>query len=550
MNYSFTEKKNINIADKVHTTEKTAAIRQPQTILEQQTLCFIRQNRLLVPGTRVLIAVSGGADSICLLRILKNLERILDIHVEAVTVNHGIRGVTAERDVEFVRSQCGKWEVPVHVCQVDVPEMVRRESLSEEEAARKARYDCFFQVAQEIGADKIAVAHHRDDNCETILHNLFRGSSLRGIGGMAPSRTMENYEQKLEIIRPFLFVSRKELENWLMEQEISWCTDETNLEDDYTRNRLRHQVIPLVEREINSRASEHVVQAGGYLAEAQELVEELAKQWMEAYGSRNDSGIKRKESQSKKLESKDIESKDIENKDIEYRISISALKKCRPIVIREIFMQACRQVKGEEALKDMGRVHLETLMKLVEGETSKWTVLPGNIRVKKQYDQLIFYGCGICNGTSEEKQYRQKQKKSDVIPAAESETQITLSDGKIIKISQPGLEKEIFFRIFSYNNEKIPENNYTKWFDYDRIKNGLSLRTRQPGDYFLLESGGRKTVKSYMIDQKIPLEQRNQIPLLAEDSHVLWIGDGRISAAYKVNRDTHNVLEIILKRGE
>ncbi len=336
-----------------------------------------------------------------------------------------------------------------------------------------------------------------------------------------------------------------------MEHAIDWCTDETNLEDCYTRNRLRHQVIPLIERELNPQASEHVVQAAGYLTEAQELIEDLAKQWMQEMEASKSLSRDYLETTGKNGSSRTTERR--------YVLPIPELKKCRPIIRREILFQACERVKQQETLKNIGHVHLAELEQLMDGATSKWTLLPGNIRVTKQYEQLIFCGEALIkpetgSGTELKTESETGLETESRIKAGSKQTNgadsLLLSDGNVISILRPGLEKGIFMRIFSYNGEKIPENSYTKWFDYDKIKSGLSLRTRQPGDYFQLENGGRKTLKSYLIDQKIPAVQRDQIPLLAEGAHIVWIGDGRISAAYKVSRDTHNVLEIIQKRGE
>lgn len=491
--------------------------------LEQQVLRFIRQEKLLASGNRVLAAVSGGADSVCLMLILKRLEKLLGIHMEAVTVHHGIRGKSADRDVEFVRELCSAYEIPVHVCRVDVPGIVKSQQISQEEAARQARYECFAHVAGETGAQVIAVAHHRDDNCETILHHLFRGSSLKGLGGMDPRRKMGDFS----VIRPFLETGRQEIESWLKERDIVWRTDETNLEDDYTRNRMRHHVIPLVENEINGQASAHVVQAAGYIAQAQELVEELAGQWLKMHGNY-----------------------DAQRKIFE--IPAALLKDCRPIVRREIFIQICRKIMGNAELKDVGHVHLEMIEKLRQGQTSRRLELPGGIHVRKEYDRLVFCRTGH-EKTGETSLGGRDLTDRDTINnycSAEGMNPFILSDGRIVENHNPELSEGIRFRIFSYNGEKIPENGYTKWFDYDTIKNGLSLRTRRTGDYFLLDGGGKKTVKSYMIDQKIPADRRDSVLLLTEGSHVLWLSDGRISAAYKVNRDTHSVLELIYLKEE
>ncbi|MGN0294506.1 MAG: tRNA lysidine(34) synthetase TilS [Lachnospiraceae bacterium] len=466
-------------------------------------------------GDRVLTAVSGGADSVCLLLVLKNLERILGIRVEAVTVNHGIRGASAAGDVEFVRGLCGRYGIPLRICQVNVPELVKTEQISEEEAARRLRYECFEHAAAEAGANVIAVAHHRDDNCETVLHHLFRGSSLKGLGGMSSCRKLGN----LSVIRPFLQVGRHEIEGWLKERGISWRTDETNLEDDYTRNRLRHHVIPLVEREINEQACAHVVQAAEYIAQAQELIEELAGQWLEQYGT-------------------------------DGRIPVEPLRGCRPVVRREILVQACRKAVGCAGLRDVGHVHLEMLEHLAEGENSRQILLPGGIRVRKAYGMLVFSRSVHESGSENKISEKSGEAQEETFQGETAGKQVVLSDGTAVEIDIPAWDDQICFRIFSYHGEKIPENSYTKWFDYDTIKNGLSLRTRRTGDYFLLDGGGRKTVKSYMIDRKIPADRRDSMLLLAEGSHVLWLSDGRISAAYKVRGDTHNVLELVYLKEE
>lgn len=530
-----TAAENSKAADNKETAKSSKALKSRNTLtaLERHVLEFIRKEQLVSPGDRVLAAVSGGADSVCLLLVLKGLERLLGIRLEAVTVNHGIRGAAAAEDVEFVRKLCAEYEISLHVCQVDVPGLVRKEQISEEEAARRLRYGCFERTAAETGANVVAAAHHRDDNCETVLHHLFRGSGLKGLGGMAPVRKMGRYS----VIRPFLRTGRSEIEDWLREKGISWRTDETNLEDDYTRNRMRHHVIPLVEQEINEQACAHVVQAAEYIAQAQELIEELAGQWLAQYGQQETG---RPASAADQLRG--------------FRIPADLLKDCRPVVRREILVQACRRVTGEAAFRDVGHVHLEMLERLAESENSRRLELPGGIRVKKEYGMLVFrHSAQEKKDAPGRKPAQEKKPVMEERSACEEnyeDNSLILPDGTVIKTETFIPDGQIHFRIFSYHGEKIPENSYTKWFDYDTIKNGLSLRIRRTGDYFLLDGGGRKTVKSYMIDRKIPADRRDSILLLAEGSHVLWLADGRISAAYKVRRETHNVLELIYLKEE
>lgn len=512
--------------------------------LEEQVLAYIEKEQLLHPGDRVVTAVSGGADSVCLLLLLKKLEKRLQIQVEAVTLDHGIRGEAARADVAFVKDLCERAGVFLHVFQVDVPKLAMQEKRSEEEAGRRARYACFVEAARKSGAQAIAVAHHLDDNCETILHHLFRGSALRGLRGMVPLRRLEEFT----LIRPLLSVRRREIEAWLSGQNLTWRTDETNLENIYTRNRLRNQIIPQIEQEINARASVHVAQAGRYLEEAQALIEQLARDWMGEHVQEEPLGPSPEAKRA-------------------LRVSVEALQACPPVVHREILMQLCMQTFREKEsfpsrndipahvdpesadfaepgpVRDLTHTHLEMILQLEHSQTSRRLVLPGRILVRKEYGCLLF--------EAEPGSLKAKERASFLEEQGAKVTLWLESDDKKcrkkVEVQEEGLRKGLSFRIFTYNKEKIPENTYTKWFDYDKIKDGLSLRTRRKGDYFLLENGGRKTLKSYLIDQKIPAGERDRVVLLTEGSHVLWICDGRISSGYRVSGETKMILELYME---
>lgn len=518
--------------------------------IEETVYEYIRKYDLLRSGDHVLAAVSGGADSVCLLLLLNRLRTRLDIRLEAVTVNHGIRGTSAAADVDYVEQLCGIYEIPLHICQVSVPDFLRQHPMSEEEAARKLRYQCFDRVAREIRANAVAVAHHREDNCETVLHHLFRGSSLRGLSGMEPTRVLLSEESEscgfqhmndrnantivkneaVRLVRPLLELSRQEIEGWLGAQKISWQTDETNLTDDYTRNRLRHQIIPQITKQINTQAVPHILQAAKDICEAQELVEELALDWLSDY-----------EIAGERKTDKDFEKME------EISIPVQEFRRCRPIIRREILIQLGKRLTGTSDFKDVGRVHLDMILDLAEKGTSKRLELPAGLRVRKEYEKLVFHRADKKN----KMQFHQTADSQYISDTSSDFVQITadLKSDSMTVTAADGISPENYdFRIFLYDNDKkIPENNYTKWFDYDKIKNGLSLRTRRTGDYFILDGGGRKTVKSYMIDRKIPAAKRDQMPMLAEGNHVLWLADGRISAAYKVTERTRRVLELAVR---
>ena len=405
--------------------------------LEKKLLKEIQKYRLLLPGDKVLAAVSGGADSTALLLLLKQLEDELQIQVEALTVNHGIRGESEERDVQMVSELCRQYEIPLHICRVNVPEFAWRNHLSEEEAARMARYDCIEGVARQIGA-KAAVAHHQGDQCETVLHNLFRGSSLKGLGGMERMRNLNG----ICLIRPLLHFDRKELENWLTSRRVIWCSDETNQELLYTRNRLRNQIIPEIKSKVNEQAVRHTAQAAEDILEAAQLIGELAADWIQKEAVFEKGTV---------------------------MLSVSSLKKQKAIVQREILMQIISSVRGSTGRKDISRIHLEMIQELSDRHGEHFLNL-GRMQVKKVYDGLYFY--------IEEKP--SEKGTVDNYPAQEAvDIPVKSSCAEIsdFSISAEGIDKNVLssmnVRIFSYNGQKIPENSYTKWLDYDKIKNGM-----------------------------------------------------------------------------
>ena len=239
----------------------------------QKVLSFMKKNHMTDRGDSVLAAVSGGADSVCLLLLLREMAAELGIKVFAFHMNHGIRGAEADRDERFVMELCERLNIPLTVAHEKVEEYAAERGLSGEEAGRILRYHHLGETAEKYQCAKIAVAHHEDDDAETVLLNLFRGSGLAGLSGIRPVR--EN------IIRPLLCVSRKEIEEYLNEQELSWCEDSTNKENDYTRNKIRNELLPWVTENINSRAAEHILAVSEFAAQADAYFEMEAERILE-----------------------------------------------------------------------------------------------------------------------------------------------------------------------------------------------------------------------------------------------------------------------------
>lgn len=455
---------------------------------------FIREYHMIEPKDKVIAAVSGGADSICLLHLLNDMKEQLGIDLRVMHVHHGLRGEEADRDAAFVEQEAGKLNLACHVVYRKVAEYGAAQRLSLEEAGRILRYQALEEEAKAWGNGKIAVAHHREDQAETILHNLFRGSGLKGLCGMAAV--------KGAVIRPLLCVGKQEILDYLKEQGLSYCEDSTNACQDYTRNRLRHKLIPEILDDVNAGAVSHIVGTGRLLSQADEYLESQAEEVWRQYGK----------------EEKEAGRYGIEGNVLERQPEI-----LRGYIIRKIIGLCTNSVK------DITFVHIDQACRLVKRGTGKRISLPYGLEAETEYGVVWISRSKGRTGakTAGEKEPVQVEKSAKTTV-------------KTLKLSH-----------FSYKkDEEIPENRYTKWFDYDTIKSTLSVRNRQTGDYITLKDGKRKTVKAYMIDEKIPREERDKILLLAEGHHILWIVGYRISEYYKITEHTQQILQVQTDGGD
>ena len=461
---------------------------------------YIREQGMIQKGDRVVAAVSGGADSVCLLSILAELQGRLGFELRAVHVHHGLRGAEADRDAAFAGRLAEDMGVPCQVIRVNAAAYAKDHGLTVEEAGRELRYAALRQQArlweqeeaedapagksageaEEETAEKgrrrvwIAAAHQQEDQAETILHHLFRGSGLAGLGGMRPVSG--------DVIRPLLCVSRREILEYLKEQGLSYCEDSTNASEHYTRNRLRLRVIPEICREINGRAPEHIRQAGEIIRQADAYLEGEADRIWEASGREEEGAA---------------------------AVPAQVLLGLPDILASYVIRKMIRLQTG--AAKDISFGHIRQIRGLAEGRTGSRICLPAGLEAENRYGWIRV--SGAAEPLREEGAFQM-----DVFP----------------------LEK----------GDEIPQKRYTKWFDYDKIRGELLTRTRQTGDYIMLKGGGRKTLKAYMIDEKIPRQERDRIPLLAEGSHILWIVGYRISEYYKVTEATRRVLQVRFYGGE
>lgn len=446
----------------------------------QKVKAYVKKWHMLQKEDSVIAGISGGADSVCLLFMLLKLQKELGFALMAVHVNHGIRGAEAERDEAYVKRLCRQWNVRLKVYRENVPAYAKKHGMTEEEAGRDIRRTCFCKVLKEWGGTKIALAHHENDNVETLLWNLCRGTGIRGLGGIAPVNDVW--------IRPLLCVKRREIESYLKKRGISYCTDTTNADRRYMRNRIRMDVIPYLEDCVNTESVSHMGKTMERMYELEQYILEEVGQYKESCtGWKNGRRIIRQ---------------------TEYTKIPKAL---RDNVLHAILCETAGR------RKDIEEVHVQMLRDLFTKQVGKRIDLPYGVTAIRTYEGVRF-------------------------------------EKNIPEASYAGDENELFsIRVFDREpgNVTFPEKIYTKWFDYDIIKNTVKIRHRIAGDSIVINRyGGRKKLKQYFTDQKVPQEDRDKIWIAADGDEVLWIVGYRQSQKYQITEKTTKILEIQYYGGE
>jgi tRNA(Ile)-lysidine synthase len=462
---------------------------------------YIEQNKMIEKGDRIVLGVSGGADSVCLLYVLFDICKDYEAKLIVVHVHHGIRGTEADRDEEFVKELCYRLNIEYHNFGYDVKNIAKEENLSEEEAGRKVRYQAFIETARSRKCNKVAVAHNRNDNAETVLFHLFRGTGIKGLTGIDPVRSIKAEPLNITLIRPLLCLERQEIEKYLKEHSIPYQIDTTNLSDDYSRNKIRNQILTYAAREINHNAAKHITEAAVQLKEIEEYV--------------NRSVLQRFHSM-------------VLIEDMVYSFQTLDFKKEDIVIQKGIIRKILEQLAGD--LKDLEAKHVEKVLSLCEKQVGRILHLPYGIVAIKGYDDIKF-----CIDKAKENDTEMDRKQMEPVSLAIP-----------CRIYLPQLQMYLETEVFeNKKNISIPKNSCMKWFDYDKIENAVKIRTRNEGDYIQINRfGGRKKLKDYFIDRKIPKEERDHRLLVADGSHIMWIiGDGeRISEKYKVDDTTNKIL--------
>ena len=439
---------------------------------------MILQHQMILPGDTGVVAVSGGADSVFLLHLLHMLSEEMHFRIVVAHVHHGIRGKEADRDAEYVRRLSGELGVPCRVFERDVPKMARENGMTLEEAGRMARYACLEELKRETGARWIALAHHKDDQIETVLFHLLRGSGFRGLRGMMPVQG--------DRIRPLLSVDRQEIEDWLLQRGISYCTDTTNSDPEYARNRIRTIILPEMKK-VSPGAGEHLLRLAGDAEELYKKVRETAELFRQ-------------------------ECREIFSADGKLSGILIPEKTGRSVPDPgspggELVRMVLEELTG--STRDISRRHVESVISLFSKETGKKIMLPGRVVAERTYAGVL-----IRHGASAEKRYTEEK-----LP------------GKLSVVRREYI-----------SGEEIPTGEYRKMMDASRVAGEPVLRFPHSGDRIMVRAdGSTKKLQRFFTDNRIPVEDRASWPVVADEQGILWVIGLRLSERVKVREETKEI---------
>ena len=473
---------------------------------------FILQHEMIEPGETVIVAVSGGADSLALLYALHALCSQLNCRLHVAHLNHCLRP-DADADAAFVQQHAAQLELPCTLQRVEVPLLMKQWKLSVEAAARKARYQFFEDVSTRIGATKVALGHHQDDTAETVLMNLIRGSGSSGLKGIAPVR-------EGKFIRPLAGVTREQIEGFLTANGLVPRYDLTNADVYHLRNRVRHELIPRLECDYNPNIKVGLRRTADVLAAESEYLDTVAQEAFEMCRIR--------ESDKDKVNA--VPGSMVLDR-VRFRKFHIALK-------RRILRKGFFAMLGNT--EDLSFTHCEAMLSLIDGETSNGVcALPKGLRFRRDYQYLIFERAVGVNS-----------------PYAAGMARFAYPLVVPGTTSVPALQTEIIAMLggtLSSDALRLPDGKFEAIFDYEKLQETLvdsvskthllTVRNRRHGDRFQpYGMRGTKKIKDFFIDAKVPRYERDRTPMLVCGDEILWVVGYTTGDRFKIQPGTRQYL--------
>jgi tRNA(Ile)-lysidine synthase len=449
----------------------------------------IEKYRMISPGDKVLVAVSGGVDSSVLLHLLHRLSSRLGCSLQVAHLNHLLRGEESQRDEQFVREMAERLGLEAIIRAVPVRETAARPGLSLQVRARQVRYAFLEEVAREAGCNRIALGHTADDQAETLLIYLLRGAGRRGLRGIPPLR-------EGLFVRPLIEAYRSEIEDYAQKERIPFVTDSSNLKTDYLRNRIRLALLPHLRSEYNPRILETLATEASILAAEEELLGSLTASRFPGVVEEEEEG--------------------------RIAFSIASLQQEPVALQRRLLLEGARRLAGPSSFP-WGHRHIFALVDLLSAPSGSEIDLPQGMVARRSYGLLLL-----------EKKREQPPAPWDHPVAVEGVT------------SLPEAGMGLRARVVSREQVRLEESSPSLAFlDFDRLIPPLSARNRRPGDRFYpLGAGGEKKLKDFLIEGKVPRSARDHLPLLVDREKILWVVGMRLDQRARVGDDTRRVLRI------
>jgi tRNA(Ile)-lysidine synthase len=469
-------------------SSRTSSSKFSADALLERVCAAIVNHRMIAPGDRLLVAISGGPDSTALLHLLVQLRGRLGCRLRACHVHHGLRGEEADADAEQGAALARSLRVPFVVHRADVRSFARSQKMSLEAAARAVRYRLLEFTAEQTRANRIATGHTADDQAETVLLNLLRGAGPGGLAGIPPVRG--------KIIRPLLWVARAETEQYCKEEKLSYRIDSSNLDTRFARNRIRHEILPAL-RKVQPRVDGALARLAEIMREEDAYVSGQAAQALREMGAERPG---------------------------EVGIACTPFAGLTRALQRRVVRAAIAKLKGDELDIELERV--DALAGLaVSGRTGAVVELPGGVRGERTYGELMI------SATPEK--------------APPPTGEWTLQVPGRVKIAGLGVE----ITAARSRARRPPAKPSAALFDAKAVTLPLTVRTRRRGDRFR-PLGMRQSVKlqDFFVNTKVPRADRDRVPLVLSDDEIVWVVGHRTSERCKVTGRTRSTIRLEVRR--
>ena len=450
---------------------------------------YIVENRLIEKRSKILVGFSGGPDSTALLLALLMIKDSLDLSILVAHVNYNLRGQDSQADEDFVKDFCFSHNLYLVINRVEITGHTNIEA-----RARDIRMNYFYSLLQDYKLDAIALGHNLSDNAETVMMNLVRGSGISGLRGILPKSD--------RIIHPLLSFTREEICSFLVEEKITWREDKSNQEANFTRNKIRNQLFPWIEENINPTLIDKLVSLSAMMVETNDFIEDYIERTFKRYVVRQT--------------------------DDRIVLSLKIITHSKKILRYYIFKKCLFQLRGTDS--DIYQNNISEIESILHADGSKMLNFPNRIYVLKEYDYLIF------------------TTKNPVI------SKNKLPEAKTLESIRPRLSFGNFRikmkKIKKLPSEKVLANNKNIAFlDYDQVDFPITIRHRDNGDRFIpLGITGFKKLKDFFIDEKVSKFDRDKIPIFTDSNKIIWVGGMRIDNRVAINEKTSNILRIEIEK--